>query len=111
MSYSTKTREELLLLREKIPLASGFIPLILRAGTKETPQLSKDLFICNMDKNAIEILNYLRNKIKLNPSNGLFLFIGNVVISPNHRMSDLYTRYNTNGFLIIDYTLENIFGN
>ena len=110
MSYSTKSKEELITLRQKIPLANGFIPIILRAGTKDTPILNKELFICSFEKNSIIILQHLRNKIKIDPGQGLYLFIGNLIISPNHRISDLYNKYNNNGFLIIDYTLENCFG-
>lgn len=110
MSYSTKNIAELKGLRDKIPLVDGFIPIILKASTKETPKLNTDLFICNMNGSASILFKHLRTKIKLSPEQGLYLFINNQIINGNSRISMLYKQYQQEGFLIIDYALENCFG-
>lgn len=110
MMYGNKTKEELISLREKLPIVEGNIAIILKPAKKAPPLKENDVFICPPEKSVSLLLIHLRHKIKLDPTQGLYLYINNAILNGNARIGPLYTQYADNGFLIITYALENVFG-
>jgi GABA(A) receptor-associated protein len=59
-----------------------------------------------------EVIYIIRNRIKLDSKEAIFIFVGNGTLVPsNYSINEVYDTYkNEDGFLYIIYTAENTFG-
>lgn len=87
----------------------GCIPILV-LPQKGLPELKKECYLVKRDLNMMVLFSAVRRNIKLNSDSGMFLHVGHKVIMPNSSISSLYLDHAKNGFLIIYYGIENIFG-
>jgi hypothetical protein len=75
------------------------------------PSLKRNLFLVGKDCTFGAFLCAVRREMKLNPAEGIFLFVDNT-IPPMHRlMSDLHQKHKEPcGFLFVVVSKENTFG-
>ena len=72
-------------------------------------QKDKKLKTPDIDKN--QLLFTIRNRIKLDKNQAIFLFNENIVLKSSDSISYIYDQYkDEDGFLYINYSLENTFG-
>lgn len=87
------------------------VPIIVEAGSRETPRSDKEKFLVPYDLTAAQFLFVLRKRIRLNAQDSLFLMINGMMVTSSTTVHDLYDRYaDEDGFLYVTYTTENTFG-
>lgn len=89
------------------------IPIIVERSRKSSvPDISKHKYLMPRDATIGQLMQEIRRKIKLGPSEGIFLFVDNVVMPNIHELiSQVYEKYaDQDGFLYITYAQENSFG-
>jgi GABA(A) receptor-associated protein len=75
------------------------------------PTMNKTKYLVPLNLTISEFLFLLRNRMKLPPEMGIFLFIGNTIASNTSTFEDLYNQFkDPDGFLYIIYSGENVFG-
>ena len=94
---------------------SDRIPIICEklAGDNHLPDIDKHKYLVPRDLTVGEFMCVIRNRIRLQPGDALFLFVGefNNIPPSNMVMISIYDQYkNTDGFLYITYSRENTFG-
>lgn len=73
--------------------------------------MDKTKFLIPKNLTISQFIYIIRKRIRLPPSEALFLFVNNSAPSSNEFMGEIYTRHKDNdGFLYISYTNENTFG-
>ena len=88
------------------------IPVIVKKCEKSTlNDLKKNKFLVEKDMKFINFVFTIRNNIKLDKSQSLFILVNNTLVNINAFMGDIYHQYkNDDGFLYVTYTSENTFG-
>jgi len=94
---------------------SDRIPIICEklASDNDVPDIDKHKFLVPRDLTVGEFMCVIRKRIRLQPGDALFLFVGefNNIPPSNMVMNSIYDRYkNSDGFLYITYSRENTFG-
>lgn len=89
---------------DKVPVI--FIP------SKNAPDIDKRKFIIPRDLMVSQLYHIVRQKIKLEPEKGMFIFFGkNNIASSNMILSEVYENYkDKDGILYATYSIENAFG-
>ena len=91
----------------------GRVPIICERRGTNIPKADKYKYLVPQDLTMGQFLFVIRNRIKIKPYVGLYLFIGNGGTLANTAMlvSDCYINHkNEDGFLYINYSGENTFG-
>jgi len=89
------------------------IPIICEknAKCKNAHEIDKIKYLVPNDLTVGHFMYVIRKRIKLNPDQGIFLFINNSIPSTTILLSFLYSIYKEDdGFLYITYSTENTFG-
>lgn len=95
------------------------IPIIVECSDEElVKQIKKNKFLVPYDVSASYLLISIRKHMKLDPSEALFMFCDNNLVSGTSIMGTLYENYKTKNrivnegdlFLYITITKENTFG-
>lgn len=89
------------------------IPIICERRGINIPKVDKHKYLVPRELTIGQFLFVIRNRMKIDPSIGLYLFIGNGSILANTAMliSDCYNNNkDEDGFLYINYSGENTFG-
>lgn len=94
---------------------SDRIPIICEklAGDNDLPDIDKHKYLVPRHLTVGEFMCVIRKRIRLQPGDALFLFVGefNNIPPSNMVMISIYDQYkNTDGFLYITYSRENTFG-
>ena len=85
------------------------IPIIVEQNSRFF--LSRNKFLCPYDITVGQFILILRNRINLNSSQTIFIFIKNKHLKNNTLLSDVYKSYSdTDKFLKLNYELESVFG-
>ena len=107
-SISSRMKESARI-RQKYP---DRVPIICERHPKSSlPEISKNKFLVPHDMRTAHFLTIIRQKMKLEPSVAIILYIGNAIPSPEDFVNKLYENYgDDDGFLYITYTGENTFG-
>jgi GABA(A) receptor-associated protein len=92
---------------DKIPVI--FTPI------NNSPMIDKRKFLIPRDLLVIQVNSIIRQKIKLDPIQALYIYFGNSknpqLPSANTLISEAYEKYkDENGILYVSYSLENTFG-
>lgn len=90
------------------------VPIIVEksANSKQTPNIDKNKFLVPNDLTLAQFIFIIRKRIRINPEQGLFVFIDNKLPNSSELMISLYEEYaNADGMLYISYSIENTFGN
>ena len=88
------------------------IPIIINKYADSTlPQLDKHKFIVPKDITIAQFNYIIRKRIKLDPSESIFIYINNLLPPSSSTINELYDMHKSDdGFLYITYTNENTFG-
>ncbi|XP_045779351.1 uncharacterized protein LOC123876948 [Maniola jurtina] len=104
-------KEEVMAIRSKFP---NKIPLIVERYHKEKnlPTLDKTKFLVPEDITMSQFLVIIRNKIRIQPNQALYLIINNrSMLSMSLTMAQAYDLYgDEDGFLYITYASQEVFG-
>lgn len=104
-----KKQKEINNLKLKYP---NRIPVIVYTSNSNNPPISKSKFLVESSMSMANFMAVLKNYIKIDKSDAIFLFTEKNTLIPNSwQISDVYyTSKNEDGFLYIEYCLENTFG-
>jgi GABA(A) receptor-associated protein len=105
-----KRFEEVLRVREKYP---DRIPIIVeKSKYSKAPLIDKNKYLVPCELTVGQFIYVIRKRMSLKSYEALFLFINGTIPSTSQFMSVLYDLYKDNdGFLYINYSFENTFGN
>jgi GABA(A) receptor-associated protein len=107
-SFENRLRESFRI-RQKYP---DRIPVICEKsiGT-DVPEINKNKYLVPNDLQVYNFMLVIRNRLRLHPSETLFLSVDGNIPSSTTTFSDLYYHYkNPDGYLYITYSKENVFG-
>lgn len=94
----------------------GKFPIIVERSLRAvagTPTLVKCKYIVPGDITIAQFLMILRKNLKMDSSQGLFMFVGDLRLLPraNASVSEVYSEHASgDGLLYMEYTLESTFG-
>ena len=77
----------------------------------DCPDIDKKKYLVPKDLTMGQFLYVIRNRLKVGPEKGMFLFVGNSIAPSAAFISEIYNYYvETDGFLYVTYAFENVFG-
>ena len=97
-------------IRNKYP---GKIPVICERQGTNIPPIDRSKYLVPSDLTMGQFLYVIRKRLSLDPSLGLFLFMGNdgTLMNGAKFISECYNEYkDEDGFLYLKYSGENTFG-
>jgi GABA(A) receptor-associated protein len=81
-------------------------------GTNGTPQIDKKKYLIPNEFTIGQLIYVIRERLKLKPNEAIFIFINGKIMSTSSTINDIYeTNKENDGFLYIQYSKENTFGN
>jgi len=89
------------------------IPIICEKNQKsrDTPEIDKNKYLVPYDLTVGQFMYVVRKRLALPPEKALFFFIGGTIPSSSGLLNEIYYQSkDTDGFLYIQYSLENTFG-
>lgn len=90
------------------------VPVICERSSKapqDCPYIDKKKYLVPRDLTVGQFIYVIRNRLKLSPEKGLFLFINGTIPASSYSMNIIYDFHkNNDGYLYIEYTFENTFG-
>ena len=87
------------------------VPIIMYPVDKLSPPIEKRKFLAKREMTVGDLLIYIKSKIKLNPSEALFIFIDDKLVNGSQLLIELHKKYPAkDGFLYVKYGVENTFG-
>mgnify|MGYP003991162905 CR=1 FL=1 len=88
------------------------IPIIVQRGDKsELPVIDKSKYLVPRDMTMSQFSFVIRKRIKLEPSQAIFITINNTLVTNSKLLSEIYEENkDPDGFLYVTYTGENTFG-
>lgn len=101
-----KRKEEYERIRKTRP---SHVPVVAERGTDQTPLLDKEKYLVPYGLTAGQFAYVLRRRLKMNPSEGLFLLCEGRALTGNTILSSIKPS-NDDGFMYVVYTIENAFG-
>ena len=101
--------EESIKIMKKYP---SRIPIIVEKCDKCNFQdIDKRKYLVPKDLNITQFTFIIRKRIKLDPSQAIFLMIGDTLCPSNTTIGDVYdSNHGDDGFLYVKYASENTFG-
>ena len=107
-SGDLKKLEEYHRLNRKYP---DRIPVILKKIGKDTPEIDRNKYLVPKDITFSSFMGVVRQRLKFNPDQGLFIFANNTLVTQTDLMSNVYNKYKSpEGFLVLEYSVESTFG-
>jgi GABA(A) receptor-associated protein len=87
------------------------VPTILVRAGKATPLLDKEKFLIPLEVTASQLLFVVRRRLRMKPSEALFLFCNQRMLTGSTPVRLAYADYrDPDGFLYVTYSVENTFG-
>ena len=87
------------------------IPVILKKGNKILQDIDKNKYLMPKNLTVSNLVYLIRNKIKIDDKQAIFLFVNNTLVPMNTTINELYNEHHSEDkFLYIVYSLENTFG-
>lgn len=90
------------------------IPIICEKYRYSTsaPEIDKHKYLVNYDLTLGQFMSIIRKRLNLAPNLGLYIFLNDFIPSITSQLYHLYIDFkNEDGFLYIEYDVENTFGN
>jgi len=89
------------------------IPIIIDCKYDDSPKLKKHKYIIPNNLTFGHFFDIIKKKLDINKEQALFFFTeDNVVLSPGEQILNIYNKKkNSDNFLYVIYSLENVFGN
>ena len=91
----------------------NYVPIICEQAyhRNDLPNIDKQKYLVPSDFTLAQFMLIIRQRLKLNADEGLFLLIKDTFVSASILMSHLYSLYkDEDGFMYIQYCKENTFG-
>lgn len=116
MSYKStnsfdKRLEESNRIRKKYP---DRIPIVCEKSNQkdiDLPKIDKCKFLVPLNLTIGQLLIIIRSRMKLPAEKAIFLFIDNIIPPSTETLNVIYENFkDTDGFLYINYSSENVFG-
>ena len=99
---------------KKIYQNTNFVPIFLKKNSKDKnlSTLLRNKFLIEKNLTFNELLNKINIKLKLNPSQSLYLYVNNKILNINDKIINVYERHNNDNdfFLYVEYTSMESFG-
>ena len=87
------------------------IPVIFERYKPTDPMIDREKFLVPLDLTAAQLSFVLRKRLRVDPSQAIFMFVSNRVLTGSTSIQQVYTKTQTHdGFLYVQYSLENAFG-
>jgi GABA(A) receptor-associated protein len=87
------------------------IPIIVEKGACQLQEIGKNKFLVSREMTVSQFVFMIRKRIKLEPSQSLFVLMNQRVAAGSSPIGSLYDEYkDTDGFIYMVYTSENTFG-
>ena len=87
------------------------IPIIVERYNQKTPELTKYKFLVPKDASLSMLICHVKNRIKLNQIESIFLFANGNIYNPSTSLQEIYdSEKNEDRFLYFVYSTENTFG-
>lgn len=90
------------------------IPIICEKAinaSKDCPDIDKRKYLVPNDLSIGQFMYVIRKRLRLPPEKALFLFINGMIPSSSFLICNIYECYkDVDGYLYVNYTLENTFG-
>ncbi len=89
------------------------VPIICEKSytQKNLPNIDKNKYLIPVNLTIGQFIFIIRQRMKLNSNDALFLFVANTVEPTSSKIGDLYQKHkDADGFLYIQYSKENVFG-
>jgi len=105
-----KRKSESLRILNKYP---DRVPVIINPIDNKAPPISNHKYLVPTNITLGQYMHIVRPKIKINPKEALFFFIGNnkILCPVGEPISTIYSKYaNNDGYLYIYYNIESAFG-
>lgn len=91
--------------KDRIPI------IVLKHKSCELPTIDKHKYLVPKDMTFSQFIFIIRKRIHLNPSQSLFVSVGNQLANGSSLVCNIYERFkDKDGFLYVVYTSENTFG-
>jgi GABA(A) receptor-associated protein len=90
----------------------GRVPVVLNKGNGDIVELEKGRFLVNKETTVGQFMCMLRQKNKISPTEGLFIFCNNVLPPTSSTLLDLWNEHHDDEDEILYFTIskENTFG-
>jgi len=87
------------------------LPIIVVPLNDKQPKINRNKYLVPKILTLDKFLAVVRNHIEVNKDEAIFFFFNKTMVSNNLLMEVVYDLYkNENGFLIVEYSLEQTFG-
>ena len=90
------------------------LPVIIDRCNKTDPMIEKNKYLIEPDTSISTIITIIRKRVKIDAYQNIFVFIDNEVPNANHTIGEIYHKKallsNHDGFLYLNYSIENTFG-
>ena len=89
----------------------GKIPVIVESMDKHTPQLPKSKYLTNSHMRMDQFIYIIRKHMELNANQAIFIVVNKNLVPSQKDMGTVYEENkDKDGFLYLNYSLENTFG-
>ena len=90
----------------------GRVPIIVeKYKSSELPDIDKTKYLVPKDMSISQFMFIIRKRIKIEPSQTLFITINSILVSSGSTVGEVYeVNKDEDGFLYVIYTGENTFG-
>lgn len=104
-------RREMLATRAVIQYKDKVPVIIEKMNHSKLDGLPKEKYLIPRNNTVKDVMMGIRNQIKLNSKQALFIFIGSAFPNPSEQIEAVYNKHrDRDGFLYISYAEENTFG-
>jgi GABA(A) receptor-associated protein len=87
------------------------IPVIVQKKKDQLATIDKRKFMAPNSLTMGQFVFVIRKRLKMNPSEAIFLFVNNKLVTPQQTLGQVYTQHHDDdGFLYLIYDFENAFG-
>ena len=88
------------------------VPVIVERGGLDVPAIDREKYLIPSDLTCAQFTYVIRRRLRMAPSEALFLMCNNRLLQGGVVLSTLYPTFRDpdDGFLYVQYTLENAFG-
>jgi len=85
--------------------------IIEKSKNSQLKEIDTRKFLIPKTTKFIDVIYIIRKKINLSQTDAIYMFINDIIPSPNENIETIYNKYqNQDGFLYIKYDSENTFG-
>jgi GABA(A) receptor-associated protein len=89
----------------------GRIPVIIKKGNSSAPDIDRTKYLVPNDITFSTFASLIRNRLKLKQDEAIFIMVNNTIITGSTLMQKVYKEHKSpEGYLLLEYSLESVFG-